>query len=146
MRPARSADLPELVRMGQRFHEASGLGQWYGFEPALFCEVLAELIDRDDVVILIEPGQGMAGAFCYPVWFCPSIMTAQELFWWVEPEARGGDLATRLLDGLERWALEKGAVAFEMGAMEGLRPEALTRLYRRKGYEPKERLFIKRLS
>jgi GNAT superfamily N-acetyltransferase len=81
----------------------------------------------------------------YPVWFDNEHLTAQEVFWWVEPQHRGGFLGTELRQGLEDWACNKGCLTMEMGALEALRPEVLTALYARKGFDAKERTFIKRL-
>ena len=89
---------------------------------------------------------GMAGAMAYPCWFNNAHLTAQELFWWVEPEFRGGSMGAALKSGLEDWGCSKGCLTMEMGALEASRPGALARLYKRDGYGPKEAIFCKRLT
>ena len=149
IRPAVISDLSRLEAMGARFFAASEMDRWFCFKPRCFSRVCADAMASDKAVLLVGEGQmgvvAMALALAYPIWFDNEHLTAQEIFWWVEPLHRGGSLGAELRRGLEDWARNKGCLTMEMGALETLRPEALTALYERKGYEPKERVFCKRL-
>ena len=135
--------------MGTRFFAASGLDRWFSYRPRNFSQVCANFMDSNQAVILVGEGKkvavGMAAALAYPCWFDAGHLTAQELFWWVEPEYRGAAVGKELRNGLEDWACERGCLTMEMGALEAARPEALAHLYARKGYGAKERIFVKRL-
>ncbi len=150
VRPAALDDLPRLEIMGARFFEASGLDRWFTYRPLCFSQVCVNFMTNGQAVILVGEGAmgavGMAAALAYPCWFDEDHLTAQELFWWVEPAHRGGLMGTELRQGLEDWARGKGCRTMEMGALEASRPEALAALYERKGYGPKERIFCKRLA
>ncbi len=144
IRPAVAGDIPVMTQMGARFFDASGLDKWFTYNPRSFAQTLVMLIETPQAIVLFAE-QGMAAAMAYPCWFNREHLTAQELFWWVEPEARGGTLGTELRQGLEDWAREKGCLTIEMGSLEGSKPEALARYYSRQGYGPKENIFCKRL-
>jgi GNAT superfamily N-acetyltransferase len=143
------SDLDRLQDMGARFFGASGLDRWFHYKPRCFSRVCADFMASDKTVLLVGEGQmgavAMASAMAYPVWFDHEHLTAQEVFWWVEPQHRGGSLGTELRQGLEDWARNKGCLTMEMGALEASRPEILAQLYERKGYGAKERIFCKRL-
>ncbi len=150
IRPAVISDLSRLEGMGASFFAASGLEKWFRYKPRCFSQVCADFMASNQAVILVGEGQmgavGMAAAVAYPVWFDSEHLTAQELFWWVEPLHRGGAMGAALRNGLEDWARGRGCLTIEMGALEASRPEALAHLYERKGYGPKESIFCKRLD
>lgn len=68
---------------------------------------------------------------------------AEELAWWVEPEARGGRTAVYLLGAAENWTLQNRLSCLKMVAPHGSR---VGTFYQRRGYEPIETAFIKRLT
>ncbi len=150
IRPAVISDLVRLQDMGARFFAASGLDRWFSYKPQDFSTTITNIMASDRGLALVGDGPtgvvGMIVALTYPVYFNFSHFTTQELVWWVEPEYRGSSMGAELRDGLETWAKGKGGLTMEMGALETLRPEALARLYERKGYTSKERTFIKRLA
>lgn len=89
--------------------------------------------ERDDAVI------GMIGLlyFEHPI---TGERTVTELFWWMEPEARG--YGVRLLKRAERWAAAAGAQKVHMIAPT---PE-VGLLYERLGYEALETTYQRALS
>ncbi len=66
--------------------------------------------------------------------------TAGEVFWWVEPEARGEGL--QLMKQAEAWARGRGAAAIQMIAPS----TQVGVIYRRYGYAPIETTYSKRLT
>lgn len=150
IRPARLEDLPRLGMMGASFFDAAGLDRWYRYKPRAVAKVLADFMASDQAVLLVAEGQtgpvGVAGAMAYRCWFDDEHLTAQELFWWVEPSYRGGSIGADLYRGLEDWARELGCQTMEMSALDTLKPGALSVFYRRKGYGAKERIYCKRLT
>ncbi len=149
IRQAKISDLPRLQIMGAKFFKVSGLDKWFSFKPRSFSQLCTRLMENDQAVILVAEREigaiAMAAALAYPCWFNEDHLTAQELFWWVEPEFRGGQVSGQLHRGLEDWARSRRCLTMEMGALEASRPEALAALYKRKGYGAKESIFCKRL-
>ncbi len=150
IRPAVAGDLPRLQIMGAKFFDATGFDRWFRWNPRTFAKAVTNFMASESAVVLVCDGPhgavAMAAALAYPNWFDEDSLTAQELFWWVEPDHRGGPLGAALHRGLEDWARNKGSYTMEMGAIESLRPDVLAAAYARKGYEPKERIFCKVLA
>lgn len=148
IRRAIPADLERLVQMGRAFFHEAGWTDVARWDDAGAADALSTMMDRDDCVMLvIDVGGsiiGMAAAVICPQWFCPDEITAQEWFWYVEPEARIG-FGRELLTALEDAVRAKGAGTFTMLSVASLRAEALDRIYRRRGYRPAERTYIRRL-
>ncbi len=140
-RDAKPADIPALVKMGAKFHAASGLTEFVSFDPSSFEKTLFTLMDTGMLVVVGKPIIGMAGVLIYPAYFNHSETMATGLFWWLEPEHRGSGWA--LLSEIEARARLAGAQAIQMASMEGLKPDAMDRLYRRAGYRLVERMFYK---
>lgn len=156
IRLAVAADLPRLQIMGAKFFDATGFDKWFRWNPRTFAKAISNFMASDNAVVLVGEGNlpspygyrsvvAMAAALAYPCWLDEDSLTAQELFWWVEPDHRGGPFGSALCQGLEDWARGQGCLTMEMGALESMRPDVLAAAYARKGYGPKERVFCKRL-
>lgn len=148
IRRAEGADLPRMVEMGRAFFEEGALAGFATWEDESVREALAAMLERHDCVMLVaEVGGvifGMAASIICPLWFNTSVMTGQEWFWYVAPDHRNGT-GKPLLEALERETKALGAETFTMLSLATLRPEALERLYTRRGYRPAERTYIRRL-
>lgn len=147
IREARESDIPAMVEMGRKFFDLTGWSDIADWSEYSFAATLRRLMSSDDGVLLVIDRNGpvgMAGALLYPFYFSAAHRTGQELFWWVDPEARGRE-ATELLDRLEQQAREQGAMSFTMIAVDVLRSAALARYYTRRGYRAAENTFIKGL-
>lgn len=148
IRPAVEGDLPALLDMGARFFAEAGWSDMAAWDADSVEATLRHLIGHDDGLLLVaevSAGRpvGMAGGLLHPFYFNLGHRTGQELFWWVEPGLRRGTGAA-LLAALERAARDAGAVTWTMITVAGLRSDALERLYRRRGYRPAERTYIRR--
>jgi GNAT superfamily N-acetyltransferase len=148
IRPADERDIPALLRMGHYFFDEAGWGDVASYDPASMAETMRGLIARPDGIFLVAEidGQlvGMAAALLHPHYFNSSILTGVELFWWVSHEHRKG-VGAELLEALEGGARAAGAISFTMISVVGLRSDALDRVYRRRGYRPAERTYIRML-
>jgi GNAT superfamily N-acetyltransferase len=80
------------------------------------------------------------------MYFSPSHFVAQELWWWLAPEARGHGAGQAMYDAIEAWANEQGVSALFMIALEDERAPQMEKLYTRKGFRPMERTFFKEVA
>ncbi len=147
IRDATEDDIPEILAMGRKFFDLAGWSEVAEWDDASVTATLNHLMGSDDgILLVIDDGAGritgMAGALLYPFYLNIKHRTGQELFWWVEPEARGRE-ALELFDALENRARGQGAMSFAMITVEGLRSAALGRYYRRRGYRAAETTYIK---
>lgn len=128
--------------MGERFAEAANLRASIGYDAATMEALFRNLIAADTAILLITEG-GAAGGILYPAVFNAAHLTGQELFWWVDPEHRG--TGVRLLAALEDAARAMGAKSWTVSTMESLNHDGAAALYRRRGYVPTDRNYIKAL-
>lgn len=116
IRDAALADVPAIVRMGVRFATGEYARLLTVNEQAL--AILAShmiqnaacgawVLECDGVVV------GMLGMTTYPQAMSGETI-ATEMVWWMEPEARGGRGALRLLEHGKTWARAQGATRLQM--------------------------------
>lgn len=127
--------------MGRAFAKAAGM-------PATddsMLLTLSNLIEGGGLFVVGDPVYGMAAAIAYPQYFNTSRVAAQELFWWVDENARGSGAGRELMRALESWARDKGADTMMMVALDDLNGDAVAKMYANSGYKPLERNFVKAL-
>jgi hypothetical protein len=130
--------------MGAAFVAQTGYRAHMGVSVDAWTDLIAQLITRDDAFVAVsEDAQGVTGmiggvVLAHPVM---GVRTASELFWWVNPTARGR-AGLRLLQAFEAWARAQGAAVVQMIAPT----EAVGRLYARFGYVPVEMTYQRRLE
>jgi GNAT superfamily N-acetyltransferase len=135
IRPATSVDVPRLVAMGERFLTQTVYRGRVTVNPEQMAKLVTTLLEGEIGTIFVSELAGdvvgMIGLllFTHPIAGEP---TVGEVFWWVEPEHRGGGI--RLLKRAEQRAREQGAVKIHMIAPT---PD-VGQLYERLGYEPLE--------
>lgn len=148
IRPAVDSDISVLIEMGQRFFAVAGCADIADFDVASFKATVAHLMAGDSCCLVVEVDGhviGAAGAMAYPFYFNTSHKTGQEIFWWINPEHRGGSAGTRLFAALEAWARDAGCKSFSMIALDAVEPNKVGAFYRRSGYRPTEHSYIKEL-
>lgn len=141
VRDAKETDYPEIIRMGRAFAQAAD-------QPDVDPDPLISVLNDLPILKVVENGEvcGMAAAVVYPHYWSPDTLVAQELWWWVDETARGSRAGVMLLEALEESAKVLGASKLMMLALDALNPDGVERLYRRRGYVPQERTFVKELS
>ena len=88
---------------------------------------------------------GAAGVFAEPLFFNHGIVAAQERFWWVDEDHRGGVAAIKLYRAIESWARECGAKLLFMVALDDARLGKIKSAYTKLGFAPAEQAFVKEL-
>ena len=143
-RHATAADVLQIVEMATEFQHTSEYADHLRATP----ETLAELIDRllgspDATILLALEGDRAVGMLAIGLYTQPMSgeRIGSEICWWVSPVWRGSRAALKLLRLGEAWALDQGAVVFQMMA-PNLR---VGDFYARLGYLPIETHYQRRL-
>ncbi len=136
IRQATVDDVQTAVEMGARFHAYS---PWRDipYDRTAMAGVMASLIEQGGLFLTDD---GFIGGVVSPAYFSPSCVIATELFWYA-PSGDGG-----LRQAFEDWARSKGAYGVQCSALSDEHLPAVTRIYRRAGYEQGEVCFLKRLN
>lgn len=120
-----------IVGLGPRFLAEADLP--LPFDAAHVSLTVADYIAAPDKLALVAVGpRGVSGALLASCSVSPlaPVRLAQELAWWVDPQARGR-AAFRMLDAYEQWAREQGCALIGMAGRGDAR---LSRLYRARGF------------
>lgn len=129
--------------MGKAFHAVTGVADLISLDLATLERTFVQLMESG-VILVVEGGGGLVGAtgaLLHPHYFNSAHITGQELFWWIDPDHRG--VGAELLNALEQWVEAQGAHSFSMIALEALEPERVGLIYRRRGYRPVERSYLR---
>ena len=150
VRPATIDDLAEYVRMGEAFIAASPIGSVVGESPEATSAFVTSALTNPTIGMWVAKLDGVAVGICsaiaYPLYFRPSHTIVQELWWWLTPEARGSGAGQLMFKEIERWAASKNATAVFMIALDDEKVDKVSKFYRRAGFRPMERTFVKGLS
>jgi len=119
VRKAVNEDLPRIVEMGRRFLLEGPYHDQLKDNPDKALEFAFAVMNKMGGRILVSEGDhGVNGVFAFTV--SPHVLsgelTAMELIWYVEPEARAGGIALQLLAEAEKWARESGVELFQLTA------------------------------
>lgn len=136
-------DVPALIEMGKAFYETGKLpGE---FDADTFVAFWEASIQEGRGVIIMGEREGVPVGTLGALLFadpCNGALVAQELFWWVNDDARGNG-SLRLVQAFEAWAKGVGASRVVMTAIYGLREEAIGRIYESRGYHELETNYAK---
>lgn len=149
VRRAAVADIPAMVMIGKRFFDETGYAKFGIFSnPNKLHESLEKAVSDDAYgAFVAERAGAIVGVACavsFAMYFSEQPV-AMELFWWVDPNLRGGAPAIRLMAALERWAEDSGCVTFSMVDLVNIKSSA-PKIYERRGYKLVERTWIKRIN
>jgi len=149
VRRANHEDKKAFVRQAEAFFAVSPMSERAAFDEPKFAKFCDQALESDTVAFwVVDRGGeivGISGAMTFPLYFAPTIKIAQELFWWIEPEARGTSAGKQMMFEIEGWAEQVGASHLFMIALENDRSKAMERVYGRNGFAPIERTFTKDL-
>jgi GNAT superfamily N-acetyltransferase len=150
VRKATEADLPRYVVLAKSFHMASPVHGVIGFDAAGYSQFYLSSLQNENVGIWLaeidDEIVGICGALVYPMYFNPSALVVQELWWWLTPASRGSGAGGKMFKQIEQWSKEKDASALFMIALEDSRAKKMENLYIRAGFKPMERTFIKEVT
>jgi GNAT superfamily N-acetyltransferase len=145
IRPATEQDVPAIVAMCAEFHASTEYHGLLGaLDPSRVDAVARHMIADDEATVLLAVTENIpVGMLAITVYEHPFTgeRYASELVWWVEPAARGGTVAMRLLRDAERWAADQQVAGLQMIAPN----QRVGDLYARVGYAVAETTYLKRM-
>lgn len=141
VREATTSDVLSLVAMGSRFIAESSYAGKIKNDVGAMTAAMEYLIgdENSTIFVLGDPLCGMIGLinFSHPM---SGEKYVAEMFWWVEPEQRGG--GKELLVHAENWAREHEAKYIQMIAPD----ERTESVYKRLGYTKVETHYQKEVA
>jgi GNAT superfamily N-acetyltransferase len=150
VRKATEKDLPKYIVLAESFHMASPMHGVIAFDTIGYSQFYLSALQNDNIGIWLAEidGEivGICGALVYPMYFNPSALVVQELWWWLTPASRGSGAGGKMFKQIEEWAKERNASALFMIALEDSRAKKMENLYVRAGFKPMERTFIKEVT
>lgn len=150
VRNATEADLDQYVVLANDFHDASPMNGIAEFDVEGYASFYKNALNNPDVGIWLAEIDskivGITGALVFPLYFSPSHLVAQELWWWLTPTARGSGAGAKMFKQIEQWAKEKNAKSLFMIALEDERADKMEKVYIRAGFTPLERTFVKEVK
>jgi GNAT superfamily N-acetyltransferase len=135
-----------LDQMGGAFFREGKLPG--GFDPVIFRRTWDTLIKAGvGVLFKIAVGDKMVGGLGGTIYGDPNDgqLVAQEMFWFVDADHRGGMAPIRLLKNFEDWARSRGASRVHMAHLLELQPDKIRDFYERRGYKAVEVVYSKDL-
>jgi len=145
IRRADFCDMDALIAMALRFQMTSTYAEHLRATPETFRTLVMNLLSHVGAAIWVADRDGVpVGMIAAMLYVQPMSQEwiGREICWWMEPEARGGRTALKLIRTAECWAKERGAVVFQMMA-----PNAeVGRFYEALHYHPIETHYMRRIA
>lgn len=145
VRRLRPWELADTVPLAGEFHAAAKLGG--EFDSGIFIDTMASLGESGRLgAIGLFCGDNLAGVLLGMIarHFLTDHLIAQEIMWWVTPDARHGTHGIRMVAEFEKWAKEFGASAVVMASfVETDGDDRLSGIYERRDYRKIETHFFK---
>lgn len=143
IRTAATEELPAVLELLKPF--SAHMEKTLGVEADEQDEIAAlGALQQDGLLLVDDQMRGVIGAMVFPLFLNTDVLIAQELFWWVKPEARKLGVGDDLMDALEHFAKQRGCkLVFMMDLATS--PESAERVFLKRGYAMSERHWIKRI-
>ena len=136
-------EVNQILLLGNQFAEES---EFVRFNSDVAIENVKKIIATNiGILFLAYDNSKLIGMICgikYPD-FLTGLLTATELFWFVDKRKRGVGL--KLLSKFESWARKENCKNIIMMHLSDSMPETVKTIYEKKGYKHLESHYIKEL-
>ena len=142
-------DAEQIAILGGRFHEQALWSDIFNYNVSDCVASLEHFIGQQNFICMVAEEDGKFVSFgslvLSPVYFNHLHISAEELFWWADPETKHLGIGRKIKKALEQEAKVRGASSVQMKSIDLLNGNRMAKLYARDGYRPSEHSFIKRL-
>ena len=146
IRKAIPSDKERVVRILREFFDQTDYA-CMGWCQKSIEDIVDKLITTPTAVILVDENvTGLIGGYSTPYWMNMGKSFAQEMFWYVLRDCRGGSTGARLLKAFEDWAVEQKADYLCMSSTANLDPTGVGDVLKRKGFHPVDISYLKELK
>jgi GNAT superfamily N-acetyltransferase len=147
IRLAKKKDLNKCVALGLKFWEESNFNDFLGeVDDQSISIMMRQLIESASLFVIDDGGiKGILGFQLFKHPMKESVNCAQELFWWVDSEYRGGGNGLLLLEKAESILKARGIKRIVMITLEGLGNDRIGGIYEQSGYKLLEHIYTKGL-
>jgi hypothetical protein len=146
IKPLEERQIPDLLHLASIFE---GESAFVKVDPGTFEQTLLSLIKSDLGVVYCAVSSGhVVGSIGGMIVTCPlsGLKKMMELFWFVDPMHRKGNIGIKLLSTFEIKAFESGCDSIMMVHMADSMPGKIKRLYVGRGYVEIETTYSKELK
>jgi GNAT superfamily N-acetyltransferase len=119
IRRATVTDIEAIVAMGLSFQATTTYAKHLSATAETLRALATGLLSNPDAAIWVAESDGViVGMLAASLYVQPmsGALVGTEICWWMDPSARGGRTALRLIRTAESWAKDKGATVFQMMA------------------------------
>lgn len=146
IRLAEEDDIDVALDMGKKFYDTTEISKLIPFSEDSAAVQFYQMLDMGFMLLVDGPEGvvGILGCHFYDFPYNRDYKGCMEALYWLEPEVRGGSVASRLLSEATAIAQVEGANYISMVALE-TSPEMIEKFYNMHGYQRSERTYIKGL-
>lgn len=149
IRHAATEDAEQIAILGGRFHKQAAWSDIFNYNISDCVMSLQHFIGQPNFICMVAEKDDRFVSFgalvLAPIYFNHLHISAEELFWWADPETPHLSIGRKLKKALEQEAKDRGASSIQMKSIDLLNGARMAKLYARDGYRPSEHSFIKRL-
>lgn len=146
IRTANIEDIPRMVELGAMFHGSTAIKDVIPYDPLSMATMIISMIGDPSRVVLVLEKDGLIvggiGGFCEPIYFNKSFLSAQQLFWFVDPAHRSLK-SLKLLDAFCDWADGIGAEITWTAAKIDVNHAGMCKMLARKRFKQLDTTFFK---
>ena len=148
IRDATNQDVLDTVIAIRQFCKEVPHPAWAKFDVNMVSSLVTQLIQEDiGFVKLVVKDDEIVGTLIGCVTGLPinSLVFAQELMFWLDPNHRNGKTAPKLIDAYVEWAETKGCNFIRLSTLDDVLDSRVGVLFRRKGFKPIETAYVKEI-
>jgi len=148
IRDATEQDVLDIVLSVKQFCKEVPHPAWDKFDSNKVNELVSQLCQIDQgFVKIVENDNEIVGSLIAVISSVPinSLVFAQELMFWLDPEHRNGKTSMKLIDSYVEWSQKMGCNFIRLSELDNILGSKAGTLFKRKGFIPVETAYVKEI-